>query len=129
MQAQDIMTKNVITLAPETSVGDALSALLRYRIHGAPVVTPGDMLIGMVSYVDLVARTGERVRDVMAPDPVSAEETTPVEQLAALMLDRMVRRVPIVRAGRVVGIVSASDVIQLFVNLHDKIQPAAAAKT
>ncbi len=121
MLAREIMSRNVITLAPDMSVDDAQDVLLRYRIHGAPVVGPGDQLMGMVSYIDLLARAGERVRDVMAPDPVRADEETPVEQLAAMMLDRMVRRVPIVRDGRLVGIVSASDIIQLFVSLHEKL--------
>jgi CBS domain-containing protein len=100
-------------------VDEAQDILLRYRIHGAPVVGPGDQLMGMVSYVDLLARAGERVRDVMTLDPVSAEEEAPVERIAALMLDRMVRRVVIVREGRVVGIISASDVIRLLLGLHE----------
>ncbi len=122
MQAREIMTRNVITLAPEMSADDAQTILLRYRIHGAPVAGPGGYLVGMVSYIDLLARPGDSVRDVMAPDPVWAEEDTPVEQVAAMMLERMVRRVPIVREGRVVGIVSASDIIQLFLNLNEKLR-------
>jgi CBS domain-containing protein len=121
MHAREIMARNVIVLAPDMSVEDAQDLLLRYRVHGAPVVGPGDQLMGIVSYVDLLARTGERVGDVMTPNPVWAAEDTPVEQIAAMMLDRIVRRVPIVRDGRVVGIVSASDIIQLFVNLHEKL--------
>ncbi len=77
--------------------------------------------MGMVSYIDLLAQTGERVRDIMASDPVWAVEETPVEQIAAMMLDRMVRRVPIVRNGQLVGIISVSDIIQLFVNLHEEL--------
>jgi CBS domain-containing protein len=121
MVAREIMTKNVITLAPEMLAADAQQILLRYRIHGAPVVGPDHQLIGSVSYTDLLGRPGDTVLDVMATSPVSASEDTPVEQVAAMMLDRMVRRVPIVRGGQVVGIVSTSDIIQLFVNLHEKL--------
>jgi CBS domain-containing protein len=119
MDARDIMTKGVIAVAPDMFVGEAADLLMRYRIHGAPVVDAGDQLIGMISFMDLAGRPGEKVRDVMAPDPVSASEDTPVDELAALMLDQMVRRIPIVSGGRVVGIVSASDVIQVFLNLHE----------
>ncbi|MDQ7858149.1 MAG: CBS domain-containing protein [Armatimonadota bacterium] len=120
MEARDIMVTDVVTVTPEMTVAEAADVLLRYRIHGAPVVGPADTLVGMVSLVDLVGRYGDTVGEVMSTDPVTADEDTPVEDVARLMLDRMVRRVPIVRAGRVVGIISASDIIQLFLNLHDR---------
>ncbi len=125
MEARDIMTRDVITLSPEMSIEEATDILLRYRIHGAPVTTPEGQLLGMVSFMDLARRAGEdaRVADIMTPDPVVAQEDTPVEEVARLMLDQMVRRVPIVRAGTVVGIVSASDIVQLFLNLHEAPRP------
>jgi CBS domain-containing protein len=56
----------------------------------------------------------------MTPDPISVGEDTAIEDVAALMLDQMVRRVPVVEGGRVVGVVSASDIIQVFLNLHER---------
>jgi CBS domain-containing protein len=120
VEARDVMVKDVVTLEPALPVAEAADVLLRYRIHGAPVVDSAGALMGMVSVIDLVGRMGETVADVMSPDPVVAAEDTPVEEVARLMLDQMVRRVPIVRAGRVVGIISASDIIQLFLNLHEQ---------
>ena len=127
--ARDIMSRDVISLSPGISVGDAAHALLHYRIHGAPVVDETDQLIGMVSFTDLSGRASGTVRDVMTADPVFVLEDTPVEEIAALMLDQMVRRVPVVNGGRVSGIVSASDLIQVFLNLHEARprQPAAKA--
>jgi len=119
MEAREIMSKDVVAVAPEMLVTEAADLLLRYRIHGAPVVDEADQMVGMVSFMDLAARRGKTVREVMAPDPVRASEDTPVDEVAAMMLDQMVRRVPIVRGGRVVGIVSASDIIQVFLNLHE----------
>jgi CBS domain-containing protein len=119
MDAQDIMTKDVVAVAPDMGVREAAELLLRYRIHGAPVVDDADQLVGMVSFTDLAARHGKLVRDVMAPDPVWAAEDASVEEIGSMMLDQIVRRVPIVRGGRVVGIVSASDIIQVFLNLHE----------
>jgi|SRR5579864_589093 len=119
MDAQDIMTKDVVAVAPDMGVREAAELLLRYRIHGAPVVNDADQLVGMVSFTDLAARHGKLVRDVMAPDPVWAAEDASVEEIGSMMLDQIVRRVPIVRGGRVVGIVSASDIIQVFLNLHE----------
>ncbi len=119
MEAREIMSKDVVAVAPEMLVTEAADLLLRYRIHGAPVVDEADQMVGMVSFTDLAAGRGKTVREVMAPDPVYASEDTSVDEVAAMMLDQIVRRVPIVRGGRVVGIVSASDIIQVFLNLHE----------
>jgi CBS-domain-containing membrane protein len=127
MVARDIMSKDVVSLSPGMSIADAADALLHYRIHGAPVVDDSDQLIGMVSFTDLSARAGGTLRDVMTADAVSVAEDTPVEEIAALMLEQMVRRVPVVSGGRVTGIVSASDIIQVFLNLHEAGPRAAEA--
>jgi CBS domain-containing protein len=119
MEAREIMSKDVVAVAPDMLVAEAADLLLRYRIHGAPVVDEADQMVGMVSFMDLAARRGKTVKDVMAPDPVYASEDAPVDEIAAMMLDQMVRRVPIVRGGRVVGVVSASDIIKVFLNLHE----------
>ncbi len=119
MEAREIMSTDVVAVAPDMLVAEAADLLLRYRIHGAPVVDAAEQMVGMVSFMDLAARRGKTVREVMAPDPVYASEDTPVGEVAAMMLDQIVRRVPIVRGGRVVGIVSASDIIQVFLNLHE----------
>jgi len=116
VEARDIMSKDVIVLTPDMDVQEAADLLVRYRIHGAPVVDAAGMLVGMVSLVDLVGKPGGTVRDIMTPDPVVAMEDTPVEELAQLMLDEMVRRVPIVRGGQVVGIVSASDIVRVYLD-------------
>lgn len=116
MEARDIMSKDVIVLTPDMDVQEAADLLVRYRIHGAPVVDANNMLVGMVSLVDLVGKPGGTVRDIMTPDPVVAMEDTPVEELAQLMLDEIVRRVPIVRGGQVVGIVSASDILRVYLD-------------
>jgi len=120
MDARDIMTTDVVTLTPDMSVSEAADVLVRYRIHGAPVVDADGQMIGMVSLVDLVGRVGGEVRSIMTQDAVSAGEDTSVEELAGMMLDQMVRRIPIVQAGRVIGIVSASDIIQVFLDLHEE---------
>jgi CBS domain-containing protein len=127
LTAGDIMTKDVVMLSPDMTVSDTSELLVRYRIHGAPVVDAAGQLIGMVSLVDLVGRVGDTVRDVMTPDPISAGQDTPVEELAGMMLEQIVRRIPIVEAGRVIGIVSASDIIRVFLSLHEQTPARAEA--
>ena len=122
MEARDIMIRHVVTMTPNMSVEEAINLLLRHRIHGAPVVDEAQNVVGMVSFVDLAGRAGDRVSDVMVPSPIMAAPDTRVEQIAATMLDQMVRRVVVVEGNRVVGIVSASDVIQVFLNLHERMR-------
>lgn len=123
MEARDIMARDVVVLTPDIGVDEAAEILIRYRIHGAPVVDEQGMLVGMVSLVDLVGKPGARVSEIMTRDPITATEDTPVEELAQLMLDEMVRRVPIVSGGRVVGIVSASDFLRLYLDLVERTRP------
>ena len=59
MDTRDVMTRDVVTLTPEMSLQEAADVLLRYRIHGAPVVDAAGMLVGMVSVIDLVGRVGK----------------------------------------------------------------------
>ena len=129
MEARDVMSTDVVAVLPEMLVSEAADLLLRYGIHGAPVVDEADQLVGMVSFVDLAVRPGKTVRDVMTPDPVCASEDAPVDEVAAMMLDQMVRRVPVVGGGRVVGIISASDIIKVFLNLHEAPTPGEGSNT
>ncbi len=122
MEVQEIMTKDVISLSPAMPIKEAIDLLLRHRIHGAPVVDGSGRLLGMVSFVDLAAKGGATVQDIMVTDPVWAPAHASIEKVAALMLDQMARRVPIVAEGRVVGVVSASDIIELFLSLHEEVE-------
>jgi IMP dehydrogenase len=128
MDAREIMTRDVIAVVPDMAVDEATELLLHYRIHGAPVVDAGQQVIGMVSFVDLAAGRGKKVRDVMASDPVYASEDTPVDEIASAMLEQSVRRVPILEGGRAVGMVSASDIIDVFLHLHEDTPAAKKAK-
>jgi CBS domain-containing protein len=122
------MTKDVISVSATMPIKEAVDLLLRKRIHGVPVVDGSGRLLGMVSFVDLAARSGVTVQDIMVTDPVWAPADAPIEKVAALMLDQMARRVPIVAEGRVVGIVSASDIIELFLGLHEEVERPGARR-
>ena len=76
MEVQEIMTKDVISVSPTMPTSEAIDLLLRHRIHGAPVVDGSGRLLGMVSFVDLAARSGVTVQDIMVTDPVWAPSQT-----------------------------------------------------
>lgn len=121
MDAREIMTKDVVALAPDMSLDEATDMLLHYRIHGAPVAGEDGSLLGVVSFTDLAHHASEplTVRDIMVTTPVTVTEDTPVEDVAAIMLDEMVRRVIVVRGSQVAGIISASDIVRVFLDLHE----------
>jgi CBS domain-containing protein len=141
MRAIDVMTRDVITVGPNSSVTEIASLLLRRRISGVPVVDGHGKLLGLVSEGDLVRRVeigtdarrswwldlltesseqaatyaktrGKKAADVMTPNVVTASETTPLREIASLMERHRIKRVPIMRNGQVVGIISRANLIQ-----------------
>jgi CBS domain-containing protein len=117
-RASDIMTRDVITVTPEMSLDELHEAISRNGIHGVPVVDHSGRLVGMVGVDDLAGKFGTVVLHIMERHPVTAPEDAPVGEIASLMLTRRISRVPILRDGRLVGIVCASDIIRAFVDLE-----------
>jgi CBS domain-containing protein len=120
------MTTELVTLRPEMTLNEAAQVLLHLRIHGAPVVDAAGVLVGSLSLTDAVGMSGVTVADVMNRHPVTATEDTPAREVAGIMLEKMVQRVVIVRAQAPVGLVSASDIVKLFLTLYE--QPASSAR-
>lgn len=141
MQAKDVMTADVISVKPDDTVADVARALMEHGISAAPVIDR-DELVGIVSEGDLVRRaevgTAERhrswwlqlftaestltrefvkshaahVRDIMVERVVTVAEDTPLNEIAATLERQRIKRVPVVRNNRVVGIVSRADIVQ-----------------
>ncbi|MGK7870434.1 CBS domain-containing protein [Falsiroseomonas sp. E2-1-a20] len=141
MRARDLMTPDPISFPPETPIQVVARAFAERGISGAPVVDAEGRLVGMVTEGDLLrrlaapadkpeswiatllapaarqadrfARThGRTAADVMTRGAVSAEEDMPIEKLAQAMEQRNIRRIPVVRGDRLVGIVSRADLIR-----------------
>jgi CBS domain-containing protein len=141
MRALDVMTRDVITVGPNTTVSEIAALFLRRRISGVPVVDGNGRLLGIVSEGDLVRRVetgtdarrswwldlltetseraatyaktrGKKAEDVMTPHVITATETTALRDIAGLMERNRIKRIPILREGRIVGIVSRANLIQ-----------------
>lgn len=141
MYAMKVMTRPVVTIPADATVYAAADILLGARISAAPVVDADGKMIGIVSEADLMNRPesgtvpakswlqrllapevvlardflrshSHHVADVMTHDVVTAEERTDLKEIAGLMQSRGVKRVPIVRDGKVVGIVSRANLLQ-----------------
>lgn len=141
MKAQDLMVRDVVTVGPDTSVADAVAMLVKHDISAIPVVNSDGNLIGILSEADLLEREelgaehrhpwwietmmpasrlaqefakthGKKVSEVMSTDMITAREDTSVSEIAALLERHRIKRVPIVNDGKVVGIVSRSNLMQ-----------------
>jgi CBS domain-containing protein len=144
MRAVDVMTTDVITVDPDTTV-QALAALLAERgISGAPVVDSSGRLVGIISEGDLLHRAeigtarrhrerrrswwldhfasdlareyvkshGRIVKDIMTRDVVTVTEDTDLADVAALLEAKRIKRVPVVREGKIVGIISRANIVR-----------------
>ena len=112
MQAKDIMTSDVICCADDASVNEAAKTLNQHRITGAPVLDRNGRLAGIVTEADVLFRQGNTVADIMTRDVYTVEEDASVEDTAILMAAYRIKRVPVVRGEKVVGIVSRADIVR-----------------
>lgn len=114
MRARDIMTHSVITIGPEETIQDVARLLSDYHISGAPVVDAEGHMIGLVTEADLISKDGKRVADIMTTRIMTAQEDTPVEQIAQILTSNRFKRLPVVRDDRLVGVVSRSDIVRMM---------------
>jgi CBS domain-containing protein len=111
MVARDIMSKEVITVKLSALVKDLAKLLHKHKISGAPVIDAKGRIVGIVSEADILAKKGREVKTIMSRTVISITEETPVEEIAALMTNHKVKRLPVLRGGKVIGIVSRADIV------------------
>lgn len=121
--AADIMSSPVKTVTPEMSIAEAGTIMLRYGHTGLPVVK-GDKLIGVISRRDVEKANHHGlghapVKGFMSVRVVSVPRDMPVSEVQQLMINHDIGRVPVVDEGKLVGIVSRTDVLR---TLHGEVQ-------
>ena len=117
-QARDVMTRRVVTMTPEMTVDEAISTLLEHRISGAPVVDDDCLVQGVISEFQLLEVVYDpdvkrnRVGDVMTTDIIAVEEDTLLSEVASLFVFRRIRRLPVLKEGRLMGQISRRDLLR-----------------
>ena len=117
---KEVMTSSVVSIAPEESAALAARLLARHGLGALPVCSAEGMLRGMVTDRDIVLRCvapetdpkAVPVKEIMSRRPAAVEPGDDVRQAARLMARRQIRRLPVVEAGKVVGMVSLGDLAQ-----------------
>jgi CBS domain-containing protein len=112
MKVSDVMTANIISVLDTSSIEDTARVLARHQISGVPVINSNGALLGMVTEYDLLSKHGQVVTDIMSRGAISVTEDTDVEEVAHVLTNRRIRRVPVLRGDRLVGIVSRSDLVK-----------------
>jgi CBS domain-containing protein len=155
MRAQQIMTQHVITVGADTTVVEAANTMLRHHISGLPVVDADGALIGIVSEGDFIRRAetgtearrgrwltfligtgqiaadfvhahGRKVGEIMTPKPLTVTEDTPLDRIVQIMESNGVKRLPVVRGDRLVGIVTRSDFLAAVADLARNVPKRSA---
>ena len=128
------MTKNPVTINPEASVVEASELMKKEKVHRLPVLDRDKNLIGVISEKDILFATPSpasslsihemayllsklTVRKLMTKNPVTISRTTTVEEAARLMVDQDLSCLPVVEDGKLVGIVSKSDMFKILLEL------------
>lgn len=140
MLAKDVMTTRVITVLEDTPVEELVRTLLKWRISGVPVVDANDELVGVVSEGDLLGRAtseadegdswwllgflelqqraqryakarGRLAKDVMSTPAITADANDTLAKIAAILEEHRIKRVPVLRHGKLVGIVSRANLL------------------
>jgi len=156
MNAADVMVSKVITVRPDTSVVTVAETLLANRISAVPVVDDSSVLLGIVSEGDLIHRVeagterhrawwleffigketlarefvkahSRKAADVMTRPVITVKPDTPLGELASLLEKHRIKRVPVVKDGKIVGIVSRANLVQALVTLGTGIKSSALA--
>src|SRR5579863_3646786 len=121
MIASDIMTHKVYTIHPEASVQETAQLLYDKRISGLPVLDAGGSIMGIITEADIISkvdRDGLCVADIMSREVITVNEEMLVNEIAALLTERRIKRVPVVCDGKLVGIVSRGDIVHAVAQGH-----------
>lgn len=109
-----MMTRAVITTNPEMTVEEVASMLHQHHITGMPVVDEHQRVVGVVSEMDVVRKKGRTVAEIMTDTPRTIEEQVPLVEVAELLMTERIRRLPVVRHGKLVGLISRTDLVRFF---------------
>lgn len=158
MKAQDIMSRDVVTVAPDASILHAARLMLQRKFSGLPVVDASGTLVGIVTEGDFLRRAetgtvrrrprwieffvgpgplaaeyahanGRRVDEIMTRDVLTVTEDTPLQDVVGLMERHDVKRLPVVREHQIVGIVTRQNLLRALIGRTSAAAPVESSDT
>ena len=155
MRAHQIMTRSVATVTPDTTILEAANIMLRRHVSALPVLDRAGKLVGIVSEGDFIRRSeigtqrkrgrwlgfllgpgqaaddfvrehGRKVSEVMSPTPLTITGETTLEEIVASMETNGVKRLPVMRGDKLVGVVSRADLLRAVASMAREIPDPTA---
>src|ERR1700716_939590 len=113
MKVSEIMTPSVVSVSDDAPVREVARVLDRHRISGVPVCDGNGHMVGLISEDDLIAKPDAKTAgEAMSHDVISVMEDTGVDEVRFLLVNLKIKRVPVLRGMKLVGIVSRADLVR-----------------
>ena len=134
MLVKDRMTREPVTVTPDTSFPECFSLIREKRIRHLPVVDEKGKLVGVVARTDLLHASPSmattlsvfemnfvlanlHVREVMSSPPITVSEDAPLEEAARMMVQKKIGCLPVMRDGELAGVITETDIFETFVEI------------
>jgi CBS domain-containing protein len=114
VKVREIMTRRVIRAEVDTPVATVARLLTENHISAVPITDGTGAVVGLVSDYDLLAKSGAVAGEIMTAEVVTVSEETDVDAVQHLLVERRVKRVPVMSGQELVGIVSRGDIVRLI---------------
>lgn len=112
MKVEDVMITKVITVTEDQTKQQAARLLAQHRISGLPVVNENNVVAGVVTEYDIISKEGQTVGEIMTRGVISVTPDTDLEDVSHLLVQKRIKRLPVLDRGRLVGIVSRADLVR-----------------
>ena len=155
MKASDVMTCDVISVAPDSSVLDAARLMLQEQISGLPVIDAAGHLVGIVTEGDFLRRaetgtqrrrprwieflvgpgkladeyahtSGRKVHEIMTPNVYTTSEDSSLEEVVYLMERHHIKRLPVIQGNAVIGMISRANLMRALMNVCGEVKPLSS---
>lgn len=118
LTAEAIMTEELVTICPEASIREAIELLISKAISGLPVMNSKGQLVGVITEFAMLAMVydhevrNQTVGQHMTREVISVNADDPISRIADLCIVHRVRRLPVMRDGKLVGLIARRDVLK-----------------
>jgi len=133
---EDIMSTNLVTIAPAATLADAQSLMQKHRINHLPVVDHDDALVGLLTLTDVLTAADSKLRqdegrihaadicvnDVMVTDLATVDRRASLRQAALFLEKHRIGCLPVVNNGKLSGIITDTDFVAVAINLLEQIE-------